>query len=797
MKTEGIRLRLFKRLIGALLLIVMLGVGGGWWWLRSALPETSGTVALVGLSAAVEVTRDVYGVPTIRAQTRDDAYFALGYLHAQDRLFQMDLERRLGAGRLAEIFGPKALPADEEMRTLGFYREAKASFSHLSPEFQQVLESYAAGINARLTEHKTLPLEFIALHYRPELWQPADTLVFGKLLALELSGNYRNELLRARLALDFSPAQIQQLLPGYPKDGPVALANIAGLYRDLPLDRMLAGTPNLAGPTFASNNWVVDGAHSTTGKPLLANDPHLDFSIPGTWYLADLEAPGLSLAGATIPGTPLVVLGHNDRIAWGYTTTNADVEDLFIEKLDPAHPGRYLTPHGSAPFETRTEIIRVKGEADRRLTVRSTRHGPVISDSFEDAEDMAKPGHVLALEANFLDDDDTSAEAQWRLDLAGDWRHFTDALKLFVAPSQNIVYADVDGNIGLYVPGRIPIRTNGDGRLPVPGWTGRYDWRGWIPFDALPHVLNPHGGHIATANNKIVPDDYPFLIGTDYDVPFRAQRIEALLKGTPQQSIVSSTRIMQDDVSLTARMLLPLMLAAPATDARQKAAHDLLANWDGSMEAARPQPLLFTAWLRDFNRRIFQDKLGSAFEAYWNLQPLAVQGVLTRYPQWCADHRQPAEQACQRQLAAALDDALGELGAQYGTDMTAWHWGDAHRATFDHPLFSHLPAPLARLFDRAVPADGGNDTVDAGVSRIDGDAPYADVHGPGLRAIYDLSDLGRSVFMITPGQSGQVMSSHYDDLLTLWHGFQWLRLEDGTGGDMLTLVPADPTPQEE
>ena len=770
-----------KYFVLAVLILLVLGAGGGWAFLASSLPQTSGKLVVAELTAPVSVIRDTADVPTIRAQNTRDLYVALGFVHAQERLFQMDQQRRLVQGRLSEVFGAKALTADRALRTLGLYRHAAASVPLISPEFMDVLSAYAAGVNAFLDSGKQLPIEFTLLGYRPDRWQPADSLAMGKLLALQLSGNYRRELLRARLAQRLDAEQIHQLFPQYPKEAPVTLAKLAELTRDQPLDRMLAELPELIGPKQASNNWVIDGAHSVTGKPLLANDPHLDYSAPIIWYLTRLEAPDLTLAGATMAGAPLVILGHNGQIAWGYTTTNADVEDVFVEKLDPADPTRYLTPEGSRPFELINELIPVKGHAPEALVTRITRHGPVISDL--GGNDQVPADRVMALQATFLTDDDRSVEAQWRATLARNWREWVEALRLFTAPMQNMVYADRNGNIGFYAPGRIPIRKAGDGRAPVPGWTGEYDWDGWVPFDKLPQAFNPTAGHIATANNKIVPDDYPYLITNDWDLPYRIERIEAALSGPGKQSIQSSTEIQADIVSLAAKQLLPLMLRIEPSDARARMALEMLAKWDCQMAAGRPEPLIFIAWLRSLNRRLFEPKLGPMFDQYWSLTPLATQGALTVNQHWCG----PA--GCPAPLSASLNDALGELSTRYGDDPKTWRWGDAHYALFAHPVFHTLPIVRA-LFDRQWPAEGSTDTVNAGAFRFTNpDGAYVDLHGPALRAIYDLADLDRSVFLIALGQSAHLLSPHRDDLVPRWRSFNWLRLPHDAQGQTLLLTP--------
>jgi penicillin amidase len=390
---------------------------------------------------------------------------------------------------------------------------------------------------------------------------------------------------------------------------------------------------------------------------------------------------------------------------------------------------------------------------------------------------------VLALQASFLNDDDQSVEAIWRLGFARDWTSWLNALRLFTAPTLNMVFADRDGNIGFMVPGRIPIRKAGDGRMPVSGASGENEWLGFIPFDNLPRAFNPPAGHIATANNKVVPDDYPYLITMDWDAPYRIERIEAGLKATPKQSMASSMRLQGDIVSLAARDLLPLMLIAEPRSARARAALDLLRKWDDSMNADRPEPLIFASWLRALNKRLFQPRLGTIYGRHWSASARVTQNVLRNRPAWCGTR------GCPALMEDALQDALDDLTTRYGGAMERWRWGEPHRATFDHPLFSHIPV-LRNVFDRNPPAGGAADTVNAGGFDADDEAPFADLHGPGLRAVYDLSDLDNSTFQIALGQSAHVLSPHYDDLQDSWSrldGFHIVR--DPQQRETLTLLP--------
>jgi penicillin amidase len=776
-----------RGLAGLCALLLVLGAGL-WLYLLSSLPLTDGRLVVSGSKAEIRIERDTDGVPLITAQDDEDAAFGLAFVHAQDRLFQMELQRRYGAGRLAEIFGPEAVTIDRQMRVLGLYRAAEAEIPFLSATVRRGLEAYAAGVNAFLASRRgALPPEFLMLRFAPDPWQAADSLVWGKLMALRLGGNYRGELQRARMARTISAADLAFLYPEYPKDAPTTLSEMLPIYRRLPLGALYEALPPVVGPIYASNNWVVDGRHSASGKPLLANDPHLEFGAPGFWYLARLKTPQHEIAGGTAAGSPFVLVGHNERIAWGLTTTTADVEDLFVERVDPTDPGRYLTPQGTAPFASRQETIAVRGEAPVDVTIRTTRHGPVLSDVLPPG--VADPGFVLALAATFAIPQDRSAEALWELDRATDWPSFREALRNFVGPMQNIVYADVDGTIGFIAPGLVPIRGRGDGWLPAPGWTGEYDWVGFVPFAALPCAINPTSGHFVSANNKIIPDSYPYFLGRDWDLPNRAERIEALLAATPVQTPASSAAIEADTLSLMAQRLVPLMTRVSAPDEASIEAIGRLRRWDLYMDSNKVEPLLFTAWLREFSREILFDRLGDAAAGYWDLKPRVIEAVLTEHEGWCDDPKQPGQRNCAERLAASLRAALAQLRQAYGADMMQWQWGRAHAAEFANPVFSRIPV-LRDWLGVSIPTSGGYDTLNRGPSTIRDDAqPFAQRFGAGLRIITDLGAPDEARMMITPGQSGNPLSDHFADLLRRWRDFAWLVPGRSAAAATLVLAP--------
>jgi len=777
------------RRIGAGFLALLIVLGGGvYLYLRSALPQTDGRIVVSGPKAQIRIERDADGVPLITAQDDEDAAFGLGFVHAQERLFQMELQRRYGAGRLAEIFGQQAVATDRQMRVLGLYRAAESAIPSLSPQMNRALSAYAAGVNAFLASRRGAPPpEFLLLGLAPEPWRPADSLVWGKLMAVQLGGNYRGELLRARMARTITAADLAFLYPEYPTVAPTTLADMLPVYRRLALDRLYDALPTAVGPNYASNSWVVDGKHSASGKPLLANDPHLAFGTPGFWYLARLKTPQHEIAGGTVAGVPLVVIGHNERIAWGFTTTTSDVEDLYIEKVDPADPGRYLTPQGSAPFNSRAETILVKGAAPVDITIRETRHGPVLSDALPPG--AADPGFVLALAATVTIPEDRSAEALWEVNRAADWPSFRTALQKFVGPMENMVYADVDGTIGFIAPGLVPIRRKGDGWLPVPGWTGEYDWAGFIPFAALPSAVNPSSGDFVNANNKIVPDTYPYFLSRDWDLPNRAERIEALLAATPVQTPASSAAIEADTLSLMAEHLVPLMTRIVEVNDAAREVIERLRRWDFHMDREKVEPLLFTAWLREFSRSILFGRFGDAVSDYWDLKPRVMEAVLTERPDWCDDPKRPGEESCGTRLAESLGLALAQLRRDYGPDMTQWQWGRAHIARFANPVFSRIPV-LRDWFEVAISTPGAYDTVNRGPSAIRDDThPFEQRFGAGLRIITDLASPNDARMMTTPGQSGDPLSTHFADLLHRWRDFEWLVPGRSTAASTLVLVP--------
>ncbi len=764
-----------RRVLAGLLVLAILVGGGGYLWLSGSLPKLDGTVTVAGVEQPVEIIRDRFGVPHIYAQSLADASFALGYAHAQDRLWQMEMSRRIGAGRLSELFGAQSLNIDKFLRTLGVYRAAARDAAALDGDTRAALAAYAAGVNAFLDGRDgALPPEFLILGVSPEPWTPADSLVWAKMMAFDTSTNWRNELLRARMATRLSPRQIAEAFPPYPADAPVTLAGLLPLYEALPLDRLFAAVEMPSPLRNGSNNWVVDGRRTASGRPLLANDPHLGLTAPSVWYFAHLEIAGQGVIGATLPGLPVVVIGRNDRIAWGFTTTGSDVQDLYIEKLDPADPGRYLTPDGWAPFATRTELIGVKDGAPLELRVRSTRHGPVISDILTRGAGLLPEGQVLAMAWTALAAGDRTARAFFAFAEAQGWDEFVAAARDFHESQQNIVYADVDGIIGFVAPARVPLRKPENevrGLAPVPGWDARYDWDGWIPFAALPQAKNPAAGMVVTANNRIVGDDYPYHLTDEWDAPYRARRIEGLLQAGSGHT-VAGFKAMQNDVgSAMAEAFLPLLLAAEPAGDTARAVLDLLRRWDGRMAGGRIEPTVFTAWMRELTRLTFADEMGDLFADFWGHRSVFMANILADRDgqgRWCDDIRTAPVESCADLLPRALDLALADLTARFGADRDDWRWSAVHRAKHAHRPFSDV-ALLRPLFEITRPFAGDNFTINRAATRIGDDAdPFSAIHGPTLRAVFDLARPDASVFIHPTGQSGNPLSPLYDSFADMW-----------------------------
>lgn len=772
-----------------------LAAGAGLAWLYTGLPQQEGRLTLTKLDHEVGVYRDRDGIPHIFARSPSDAWRALGYVHAQDRLAQMELMRRLGSGRLAEVVGSAGLKSDKFMRRMGLALRVQDDYANLKADTRLALDAYAEGVNSFIANRPgAWPVEIYAMGGHVAPWKPTDSLLWGKLMAMSLTGNWRDEALRARLAgAGLSKDQIAFLFETVP--GPVTLPDLELGSLAEPLRRTLTGVPEAGEPRTASNVWALSGAKTDSGKPHLVNDPHLGFTAPDLWYLARIVTPGLTLTGATVPGVPFHILGQNGSIAWGLTTTGADMQDLVIERINKDDPDLYDTPTGPRPFLTRTEVIKVRGGDDVTLTVRETRNGPVISDGDADLGTLAGEAHVLALKATYLEARDTAADALFQVGRAANWSDFRDALRSFTAPMQNFTAAGRDGTIGMIAAGHLPIRRNHDGWLPVEGWTGNGDWVETVSLDQLPQRTNPDSGVLANANNRIVDARYPHLVAREWDDPFRAQRLETVLKEKAPRSLEMERNLLTDSTSAFAGAILPQLLKITTRTQSNAAILDRMAAWDKRMSRAAGEPLIFAAWLRRLMEGVFADDVAVVANEPWQPRHGALLRALTEAPVWCDDIRtKDVVEDCGTIATRALDTALLDISNRYGKDPKAWTWGEAHMAVHEHPAFGRLPI-LGSLFNLTIETDGGFDTLNRGVYRGRPGDDFAHRHGAGFRAVYDLNDPDQSTFMIATGQSGNILSQHYDDLLKPWRDGEQRPITGSPadlakrGASVLTLTP--------
>jgi penicillin amidase len=815
---------LLKALAAAGLLIAAAAVAGVLYLGRS-LPQLDGTVTIAGLPAPIDIVRDADAIPHVFAATKLDALFGLGYVHAQDRLWQMELQRRIGHGRLSEIFGAPTLPQDRFLRTVGFGRAARSAWGAMPGWARQQIDAYVAGINAFLATHhgSALPPEFTLLRHEPEPWTGADVVVWVKMMAWDLSGNYTFELLRHDLVDAVGTDRAAQLMPPYAVDGLSILDADAGkasgpgeaggasgsigshltdrprlrtrsaLWSDAFTRALSGGDPGvrdflLGGArteALGSNNWVVDGTLTVSGKPLLANDPHLGARLPSTWYLAHATGGDFEIVGATLPGAPAVALGRNRFIAWGATNVAADVEDLYREHLDTG--GRLADFRGAQePITIVPETIHVKGAADVRLDVRITRHGPLVSDAINaNNEASREPGpkppplEPLAFRWTALDPTDTTVPSFLQLNEARNWTEFTAALRDFVTPSQNFVYADVDGPIGYYAPGRIPIRASGDGSLPADGSSGGAEWTGWIPFDALPHLYDPPGHVIVTANHRPAPPTYPYLLGLDWPEPYRAQRIVDLIRAHSSFTADDFARMQADTLSLHAKALLPLLLARVRVEGTpDRQAIDLLREWNGDARADSAAAAIFSAWFHQLAPALVADDLGPLLtdrykERYSYVTRFVVRTLAANDASWCDDVTTAKKETCGDAVSAALRRAIADLEQRLGSDLTRWRWDAVHHAIFPHQGLDAVAA-LRPLLSRSVPNGGDWSTVDVGP--VDALHPYEQHTVAGYREIIDLSPANDSRFIDAVGQSGHFLSKHYADFQADWRAVRYRRM---------------------
>jgi penicillin G amidase len=792
--------RWMLRLLLGFLAVGVLVLIGVYYFATRSIPDYSATWRLEGLTAPVEIVRNNANVPHIFGETDADVFYALGFAHAQDRLWQMTMLRRTAQGRLSEIFGDRTVQIDELMRRFDIYSLAAASYAVQDAETRLALEAYSSGVNASITlvneraMGRGAPELFL---FQPEIaaWQPADSLAVIKLMGVQLSSQLQMEVLRARLSLVLSDERLRDILPDDPTDPVAALPEFSTLFPDVspdpaPLDFASDTLSPVAEPTLAgaSNAWAAAPSRSAAGGTLLANDPHLIFSAPTIWYLARLELSSGGVIGATIPGVPVVLAGRSDRLGWAITSSYLDDLDVYVERLNPDNAEEYQTPDGWKAFQTRRSIIRVKDQEPRTLTLRWTDNGPVLPGTHYGLGTITPAGHVTSIAWTLLDPSDTSMSAAMRLMQAGSVDEALAAGALYMAPSQNLLLADREG-IATQLIGAMPRRDprhQTEGRMPAPGWLAENRWQGYLPYQDNPRVVDPETGIVGNTNNKITDAPFPRHVAHDWGDTQRIQRWLRLMQVRDVHTRESFIEAQLDTVSHAARTLLPLVgadlwftgEAAPeGTRERQRQrALSLLAEWNGEMNEHLPEPLIYAAWMRALQERLIRDELGPLADSFPHVDPVFIERVfrdIDGASVWCDIIQSSPIETCVEIARMALDDALLWLEERYGRTIESWRWGDAHQATHDHQVLGDIRG-LSAIVNIRQSTSGGDFTLMRGMTAGRGAAPFHNVHGAGYRGVYDFADPDSSVFITSTGQSGHPLSRHYDNLGDLWRRGEYI-----------------------
>jgi penicillin amidase len=817
--------RVLLGLLGFILLIVIGFAIFGFFTVRRSFPKVDGEIQLSDLDGRVDVYRDQYGIPHIYAASLHDLFFAEGYIHAQDRFWQMDFWRHIGSARLSEMFGESQLETDQFLRTLGWARVVENELDALDADSFAILQAYADGVNAYLVDHQgsSLSLEYAVLKlttaaYEPEPWEPLHSLTWAKAMAWDLGGNMNGEIEMAALLKDLTVEQVSELVPPYPEDHPFIVPGFEGSFNktgtftginhspmagseapglEIALERIRSRSAvldDVLGPRGAgigSNSWVISGELTSTGMPLLANDPHLGIMMPSIWYEVGLHCTPkdtlcpFDVTGYSFAGTPGVIIGHNDKIAWGFTNVGPDVQDLYIEKINPQNPDQYEVNGQWVDMEIVQEVIQVAGGEPVPLTVRYTRHGPIISETYASLDRLTgssavelPENYAVALRWTALEESNTFP-ALWKINLAQNWDEFRAATEQFDVPSQNLVYADVDGNIGYQTPGRIPIRANGDGMLPVPGWTDEYEWSGYIPFEELPNSFNPPEGYITTANNAVVEPGYPYMISMVWAYGYRAERIVEMIQSVGGPIDIPYIQHMQgDNANLNAETILPVLMQIPLNDERLEQARGLFDGWDGQQPMDSAPAALFNAFWKHLLAETFWDELPEAYRPDGNARWFEVMRIIV--PQqnsaWWDNRTTPGVENRDQIFSLAFAEAVDEMEQSLGKDPQHWNWGDQHFAIFrNQSLGKSGIAPIESLFNRGpYRTAGGESIVNAtGWSADAVEDSYEVDWLPSHRMIVDLGNLQNSLSIHTTGQSGHAYNRHYVDMADLWRNIQY------------------------
>lgn len=799
--------RLFRwlmRLAAALILLSLVAATLAYYLASQSLPDYEKEIALPGPLAPVEIVRDNANVPHIFGSygaSDEDVFFGLGYAHAQDRLWQMAVLRRTVQGRLSEVFGTRGIETDVLLRRLDLYRLAQQSVPAQSQETLRVLTAYSAGVNARIQEINEEALgrgapEMFLFNMPMAPWQPADSIALMKLMALKASNHLQEEVLRARVSLALEdPERLKDILPDAPGKGIAALPEYASLFPNLPRYARASALPQDAlfpvarrGFGGASNAWAASPDRSAAGGSLLANDPHLALTAPGSWYLARMELATGGIIGGTIPGIPAILTGRSESLGWGITTSYLDDQDLLIEKLNPDNPQEYLTPTGYKEFTSRPSIITIKDAPPVTLTLRWSENGPILPGSLFDLSSVTPPGHVVSLAWPALDPQDTSITAAIAMMRSRNVSEAISAAEGFIAPSQNLTLADRE-TIAQKTIGAFPARDarhQSRGRLPSQGWLRENRWKGRAPYAANPEFISPRGGILGNTNNKILERPFPNHVSYTWGDTQRINRWRRLMQSREVHTRDSFVEAQLDTVSYTARSLLPLIgadlwftgaAAAEGTPERQRQiALTLLSEWNGEMNEHLPEPLIYAAWLRALQSRLISDDLGPLSDEFTQVDPVFIERVFRNVEgasAWCDVFQSAPKESCTDMARLSLDDALIWIEERYGPALESLRWGDAHQATHDHETLGEMP--LVRFFvNIRQSTSGGDNTLQRGLTSGQDPEPFQNVHAAGYRGVYDFADPDSSLFILATGQSGHFLSRYYDDMAQLWRRGEYL-----------------------
>jgi penicillin amidase len=783
---------MFKWLSRAFVGAVIIGLAAlllTYYLVGHSIPDYERDFAVNGPAAPVRIIRDAYAVPHIFGETDRDVFFAFGFVHAQERLWQMETNRRAAQGRLSELFGEITYSFDRFVRALDLYALSREAVAVQDPEVQAALEAYAEGVNAWIRTVREEALgrgapEFFLFGAEIAPWTPADSISIAKLMALRLSDQAQVETQRAALSLVLQPERLRDILPDYPEPALIAAPEYASLFPGETFaptfrraEAMQAMPP--AGRGGASNAWAVSAKRAAAAAPVLANDPHLWLSAPSLWMLARLEFPDGGVIGGSVPGMPLILVGRSAELAWGMTYAYVDEADLYIEKLNPDNPDEYLTPDGWTPFTTR--------------------------------DTLTPSGHVAALSWTALTPEDRSVTAGYGLMRAKSIGAAAAALAHQVSPAMNITLADRNG-VAMVTAGRAPLRdprSSAKGRLPAPGWTTANDWIGYMPFAELPKAMRPTSGAVANANNRTTDAAFPKHLSFHWGDPYRIRRIKKQLSQREFHTGESAAALQHDNVSEMARAVLPLIArqlwwtedAVPqnAREELRREALEMLGDWNGEMSEHRPEPLIFYEWTRRLTIRLAADELGPALSLVEGQRPLFIERVFRDVDGaaiWCDVNKTVRAETCKEMARLALDDALGALSEQFGANPRGWRWGEAHMARHENAVFGRIGL-LNLVANLEHESSGGDFTVQRAETRGAGPTPHAVAAAGGYRGVYDFADPDNSRYIISTGQSGHPLSRHYDDLSELWRRGDYIRMsldprdaEAGTLG-VSVLTPAE------